>query len=70
MESVTIYIEKAEQRQLLVEFLQHIDFVSLKPSKASLRKKPTRHNIFDSAGMWAKREIDQKTIREKAWKRS
>jgi hypothetical protein len=70
MESLTIFIKDREQVDFLYQFLKHLDFVIMPtetPKKALAKNK--NHSIFNSAGIWANRDITQEDLRAKAWKR-
>ena len=71
MESLTIYIKNKEQVELLNQFLQHLDFVVMPLTTAKRENgKRKEHSIFNSAGIWANRNITQEDLRAKAWKRN
>jgi hypothetical protein len=71
MESLTIYTKNKEQIALLSQFLKHLDFVVI-PNKTKKKKqlKYKDRSIFNSAGIWANRNITQEALRAKAWKRA
>lgn len=71
MESLTIFTKNKDQIELLSQFLRHLDFVLL-PDKSQEKKtlKHKKHSIFNSAGIWANRNITQQELRVKAWKRA
>jgi len=68
MESLTIYVKKKEQIDLLYQFLQHLDFVVI-PSEEKQKVNNTEYNFIQSAGLWQHREITHEEIRAKAWKK-
>jgi len=72
MESLTLFVKNREHVDLLYQFLQHIDFVVLPTVKSKIKTvaKRKEHSIFNSAGMWADREISQEQLRAKAWKKA
>ena len=71
MESLTIYVKKSEQIDILYQFLQHLDFVIM---PTEIKKKPTfkrkEYSIFNSAGIWKDRDITQDNLRAIAWKKA
>ena len=46
--------------------LKHIDFVEVEEQE-NLKENISEGNLANLFGMWAKRDIDIKKIREKAW---
>ncbi len=69
MESLTIYVKKKEQIDLLYQFLQHLDFVVMPSDVKPKAKNNTEYDFFQSAGLWQNREITHQEIRAKAWKK-
>ena len=70
MESLTIFVKNKEQIELLYEFLQHLDFVTIPPLiHKGEREEESTFSIFQTAGIWSGREIEQTELRNSAWKR-
>jgi hypothetical protein len=75
MNEIVIGVEDQSKAWILVEMLSSLNFVSsihVKKEKAKLTSRsPRRSSIsfFDYAGLWEGRELDQTTLREKAWPR-
>jgi hypothetical protein len=71
MESLTIYIKDKTQIDFLCQFLQHLDFVVMPTNiKKKTVLKHKDYSIFNSAGIWANRNITQESLRAKAWKKA
>ena len=67
MEKITLTIKDKKKKDFLIELLEQLDFIEL---ESVSRKKNSRHNFFASAGLWSRKKIDAKQLREQAWKRS
>lgn len=71
MEQITIQIKDKKKARKLVDFLKTLDFVE-KVSSSNLpglddNSKQQNDDFFALAGLWAKRDISLRSIREKAW---
>lgn len=71
MEQFVIKLKDLSKRTFLLELLQQLDFVELKTlsKKSELESTETSYDFFESAGLFANREIDAKTLRKQAWDR-
>lgn len=68
METLTIKVKNKEKLLFIYEVLKYFDFVEL-PDKQENNEIYQNHDFFKSAGLWQNREINQETLRKKAWKR-
>ncbi len=68
METLTIKIKNREKLLFIYEVLRYFDFVEL-PEVENTKEVEQKHDFFSSAGLWQGREISQKTLRQKAWKK-
>ena len=68
METLIIKVKNKERLMFLYEMLSYYDFIELPKLKNKVDKK-TKHDFFESAGMWKDRDITQETLRNKAWKK-
>lgn len=63
---VTLDIKNESKKETLLNFLSTLDYVEI---KSPIEKHPKKKNRFDEfAGLWENKDIDIKSIREKAWK--
>lgn len=68
---ITLDIKNDSKRESFLNFLSTLDYVEIKSQKKSNNESKSEKykNKFDEfAGLWENRDIDIKTIREKAWK--
>ncbi|RLD73988.1 MAG: hypothetical protein DRJ10_17285 [Bacteroidetes bacterium] len=68
METLTIKVKNKERLLFLYEVLRYYDFVEL-PDLSEITQDISKHDFFQSAGLWKNRDITQEALREKAWKR-
>lgn len=66
MEEIILKIKDKKKVVFLKNLLSQFDFVEIEKKKS---KKDSQQSIFNSAGLWAKREISELNLREAAWKR-
>lgn len=66
MEEITLKIKDRSKVKFLKQLLNQFDFVEMKKEK---KEKKSTHTIFDSAGLWKKRNIDARHLRDEAWTR-
>ena len=73
MEQIMVQIKDKHKAKILVELLTSLDFVNVvtksKQEENSQAIKEKSVDFFSYAGLWADREIDTQSIREKAWPR-
>ncbi|WP_418185569.1 hypothetical protein ACNSOS_00840 [Aliarcobacter vitoriensis] len=68
---ITLNIKNESKKDSFLNFLSTLDYVEIKSQEKSSSKNKSKNskNKFDGfAGLWENRNIDIKTIREKAWK--
>lgn len=64
---ITLDIKNDSKKETLLNFLSTLDYVEIKSQKEE--KSPRKKNKFDEfAGIWENKDINLKSIREKAWK--
>jgi hypothetical protein len=66
MEEMVLKVKDKKKVLFLKKLLSQFDFVEIEKAK---EKSRFRHSIFDSAGIWAKRETSELNLRETAWER-
>jgi hypothetical protein len=67
MEQFILKIKDSSKLSFFMQLIKQLDFVEVERVKK--RKTTVKYNFFNSAGLWAKREIDAKEIRKQAWSR-
>ncbi len=67
---ITLDIKNESKKEKFLNFLSTLDYIEIKSEENSSDKIPTlKNNKFkEFAGLWENRDINIKTIREKAWK--
>jgi hypothetical protein len=70
MEQFVIELKDLSKRTFLLELLAQFDFIELKTGKEakSELKKDDEYDLFESAGLFANREIDANQLRKEAWR--
>lgn len=66
MEEMVLKVKGKKKVVFLKKLLSQFDFVEIEKAK---EKSRFQHSIFDSAGLWAKRETSELNLRESVWKR-
>jgi hypothetical protein len=66
MEEMVLKVKDKKKVVFLKKLLSQFDFVEIEKSK---EKRSSSHSIFNSVGLWAKREKSELNLRETAWKR-
>jgi hypothetical protein len=71
MTQITIQVNDRKKARVLIHFLKTLDFIE-KISSADLHvhkicEKDQASDFFALAGIWAKRDISQKSLRQSAW---
>lgn len=64
MEEIVIRIKDKSKIKFLKQLLTNFDFVEIKKEKKVTK---SASSIFDSAGIWEGRDIDARSLRNKAW---
>jgi hypothetical protein len=64
----TIRIKDEGRLKFLLELLAQFDFVELDDKKLTSKKKKAEYDFFQSAGLFANREIDATELRKQAWR--
>ena len=67
MEQFILKIKDSSKLSFFMQLIKQLDFVEVERVKK--RKTTVKYNFFNSAVLWAKREIDAKEIRKQAWSR-
>ena len=70
MEQFIIELKDLSKRNFLLELLTQFDFIELKTGKEAEEelKKGDDYDLFESAGLFANREIDANQLRKEAWR--
>ena len=69
MEQITIRVQNKEKARLLFDLLRSLDFVEAIETTDAPTKEERDEDFFALAGLWAKRDITQDNLRQKAWPR-
>jgi hypothetical protein len=67
MEQIILKIKDKSKLSFLLQLIGQLDFVEIENQKKG--KSFEKYDFFNSAGLWEKRRIDSKELRENAWKR-
>ena len=67
MEQVILNINDTSKLAFFIQLIKQLDFVEV--AKVKTKEATAEYNFFDSAGLWAYREIDAKELRKQAWNR-
>ncbi|MBN2746923.1 MAG: hypothetical protein JXR34_09365 [Bacteroidales bacterium] len=67
MQQLILKIKDSSKLSFLLQLINQLDFVELE--NVNMRKEQSNHDLFKSAGLWANRDIDAKTLRQKSWNR-
>ncbi len=51
-----------------MQLIRQLDFVEVEKEKK--KKSSVKYDFFNSAGLWANRDLNAKELREQAWNRS
>ena len=70
MEQFIIELKDLSKRSFLLELLNQFDFIELKTGKEAEAelKQGDEYDLFESAGLFADREIDANQLRKEAWR--
>jgi len=67
MEQLILNIKDSSKLSFLMQLIKQLDFVEVELVKK--KKTATNYNFFNSAGLWANREINAQELRKQAWDR-
>jgi len=67
MEKYVLKLKDISKKEFLLQLLKQLDFIEFKVEQ-SPEKGTEEHDIFKSAGLFADRDIDAKTLRNEAWR--
>ncbi len=68
MEQLILNIKDSSKLSFLMQLIKQFDFVEVE--KVKKKKKSDKYDFFNSAGLWANREINAKELRKQAWDRT
>ncbi|NOX84608.1 MAG: hypothetical protein GXO86_01380 [Chlorobi bacterium] len=68
MDKLILNIKDSSKLSFIVELLKQFDFIEV--IKVKRKKVASKHDFFNSAGMWANRDINGKELRKQAWDRT
>lgn len=66
MEEMILKVKDKAKVKFLKKLLSQYEFVEIEKKK---EKRSSQHSIFNSAGIWAKREQSDLNLRASAWER-
>ncbi|TNF45789.1 MAG: hypothetical protein EP310_01055 [Bacteroidetes bacterium] len=66
MEEMILKVKDKAKVKFLKKLLSQYEFVEIENKK---EKRSSRHSIFNSAGIWAKRGQNELNLRASAWER-
>ncbi len=69
MEQVVIRIKNKSSKELFLNFIKHLDFISVVDSNKIEKNHDKKVNFSELCGIWKDRNISIEEIREKAWSR-
>ncbi|MCK4664212.1 MAG: hypothetical protein KAT68_15190 [Bacteroidales bacterium] len=67
MEQLILNIKDSSKLSFLIQLIKQLDFVEVE--KIKKKKASVKYDFFNSAGLWANREVDAKELRKQAWNR-
>lgn len=70
MERFIIELKDYSKRNFLLELLDQLDFIELKIKKEEVQEREVEeeYDFFQSAGLFANRNIDANQLRRQAWR--
>jgi len=68
MEQIILNIKDRSKLSFLMQLIRQLDFVEVEKEKK--KKSSVKYDFFNSAGLWANRDLNAKELREQAWNRS
>ncbi len=70
MEQIVVHVSNKEKAALLFRLLRSLDFVeAVETGERTLKSGTANDDFFELAGIWADRQVDQSSLRQKAWPR-
>lgn len=70
MEKLLLTIKDNSKLTFLLELLRQLDFIEVQNLSLDKKNQDTNYSLFDSAGLWKKRDVNAKQLREESWKRA
>jgi hypothetical protein len=67
MEQLIVRVKDKRKLSFIIQLFKQMDFVEIE--LIAKDKSSKKHDIFNSAGMWAGKEISAKELRAEAWGR-
>lgn len=67
MEQLILRIKDSSKLPFLLQLIKQLDFVEIERIKK--KKTAVEYDLFNSAGLWANRDVDAKELRNQAWTR-
>ena len=68
MEKIILHLKDSSKLSFLIQLINQLDFVEVE--KVNKKKASTKYDFFNSAGLWANRDINAKELRKQAWNRT
>lgn len=68
MEKIILHLKDSSKLSFLIQLINQLDFVEVE--KVNKKKASTNYDFFNSAGLWANRDINAKELRKQAWNRT
>lgn len=68
MDQIIIKLKDQSKRKFLLKLLAQFNFIEIKIKHATEKKSDTSYDFFQSAGLFADREIDSTSLRKNAWR--
>ena len=68
MEKIILHLKDSSKLSFLIQLINQLDFVEVE--KVNKKKASTKYDFFNSAGLWANRDINAKELRKQAWDRT
>ncbi len=68
MEQLILNIKDSSKLSFLMQLIKQLDFVEVE--KIKKKGASAKYDFFNSAGIWANRQICAKKLRKEAWNRT
>ena len=65
MEKIILHLKDSSKLSFLIQLINQLDFVEVE--EVNKKKVSTNYDFFNSAGLWANRDINAKELRKQAW---
>ena len=65
---ITLDIKNESKKESFLNFLSTLDYIEIKSQEEEKQPNSKKDKFNEFAGLWENKNIDIKTIREKAWK--